>query len=442
MNEKLIRRAAAKYRDWMLSQVRSPVQSGRISVLDTLNRMNNKAAQMQIWAERFFGGSTQRLQRSEWDDRTHKGLVCPSAYARIATTMIPELSEDVVYSAKHAAAVLKSLEAREVVTVISPKEAIDELRAIVGAWSRVEFRGNVLSVTSKDITLYDDDGEVNLGRFTMSIDLTYPLDSLRIGAVDGVKSTGGLTHPHVSGGKLCIGAGGLPSQDALCQGRLEDFFRVIEAVLDTYNDASPHEALREWYDPDHEGEFFCESCEEWRSDESSCYCGGCDHCYCEYCDAGGGCCAECGDWRCGECSTTCHGCEETLCNGCGGVCHGCGNSMCSSCVSECTVCRKQYCEECKSTCDHCGDSVCENCTSTCGCCSGNCCNTCVNETCNECNQDICEGCQASCSECDKTVCNACNDNSCEHCGTPMCGSCECEHNCLLEGVESSTQDAQ
>jgi len=438
MNEKLIRRAAIKYRNWLLSQARSPVNFGKTSVLESLSRVSDKASQMEVWARRFFTGSTQRVQRNKWDTEPHIGIVCASAYERIATTLIPDLGLDVIHSTQSATAMLKSLTTKQVVTVLSPKEAIDEIRVVVNAWPEVEFRGNVLSVRINNVNLDDGTEEVYLGDFWIRINLTCPLDSLRIDSISQIESQGGYTHPHVSSTKLCIGAGGLPSQDALCQGRLEDFFRVVEAVLRTYNDASPHERLSEWYDPDHEGQFYCEGCDEWRSDDSGCWCEGCQYNYCEYCDTCGGCCTECGEWRCGECSTSCHGCQETLCHGCGSTCHGCDNQMCSSCVSGCAICDGTYCDECKSACAYCGDPVCNTCMITCGCCEDECCSACVDERCEECSQDICKGCQASCSECDKTVCNRCNDNSCEHCGTPMCGSCEGEHNCLLEGVTNES----
>lgn len=434
MKDKLIRRAAMRYREWLVSETQSPISSGRAFVMSSLHRVKHKSIQMEAWAERFFRGSTQRAQFTPWDGKTHKGIVCSSVYERLATNMIPELSEDVIASARHAAALLKSLVTKEVITVISPKEAIEEIRAIVQAWPETEFRGNVLSVMIKDVSLSDEDGDVDLGSFWMHVDLTCPLDSLRIESIDCVESSGGYHHPHVSGSKLCIGAGGLTSQDALCQGRLEDCFRIIEAVLRTYNSHSIHEALNEWYDPSHEGQFYCERCEEWRSDESSSYCEGCETNYCEYCDMGGGCCTECSDWRCGDCSTTCQGCEETLCKGCGGTCCNCDNSMCTSCLSECTVCGDHHCESCGSACSHCGDSVCGSCTTTCSCCEDACCVDCVDEECSECGGKICKGCQTTCDECNKTVCNKCNDNPCEHCGTPMCGPCNSEHNCLLAEI--------
>jgi len=418
MNEKLIRRAAMKYRNWLLSQVQSPIQSSEASVLSSLHRVNSKATQMEIWAKRFFAGSTQRIQQNQWDNEQHMGIVCASAYERIATTLIPDLGLDVIHFTQSATKMLKSLVTKQVVIVLSPKEAIDEIRVVVNAWPEVKFKGNILAVRINNVNLKDDSEEVYLGDFWIRINLTCPLNSLRIDSISQIKSPDGYTHPHVSDTELCIGAGGLPSQDALCQGRLEDFFHVVEAVLRTYNENSPHEPLDEWYDPDHEGKFYCEECGEWRLEESRRWCNDCKVEYCEYCYTGGGYCTGCDEWHCDDCNTFCSSCGETLCRRCENTCGGCGDSMCPSCLSICAVCNDTYCDECKSACVYCGDSVCRNCMTTCGCCGDECCSACVDETCEECGKDICKGCQTTC----------------EHCGTSMCGSCKREHNCLLEGV--------
>ena len=385
MNEKLVRRAARKYRDWLVSQTQSPVMHQKIYVLNLVHMANSRALQIEKWAERFFRGANQRVQKSEWDNEPHMGIMCPSAYEKIVTRMIPELGEDVINSIRQTTETLRSLAIQEVITVISPKESIDEIRAIADAWENVKFKENILSVLVEDVTLEDDCQDVSLGSFWINLNLTCPLSDLKIESVDCVESENGFTHPHVSrGGGLCMGEGGHLSQEALCQGRLEDYFRIIEAVLRTYNESSPYEKLQEWYDPSHEDEFYCENCNEWRSDESNVYCEGCQTTYCDHC-AECSCCSECGNWYCDECSTSCESCQETICTECAKSCSVCSNTMCSECLEQCVVCDSHYCEECKTT----------------------------------------------CSECNKTVCKDCNDNSCEHCGVPSCPSCLEKHNCLL-----------
>lgn len=418
----------------MLSQKFQQIEESRSSVLGSLSAAQIKTNQMVRWANRFFSGTRQRFQSSRWDKKMHKGIVSAEVYEKIATTMVPDLASDILRSTQNAISVLKRVVEQKTITPISPREALDEIRAIVHEWPDVEFREGILSVKTKNITLKDDDEEVFLGSFWMKIELVNPISSLRIEAIDSIPSENGYYHPHVSGCYLCIGEGGLLSQDALCQGRLEDYFRIIEAVLQTYNPLSPHEELREWYDPSHEDQSLCIACEEWESDESSSYCDGCQNSYCENC-FGGGRCASCGELRCGECSDVCRSCENTLCANCNGACQECGGSVCENCLSSCSVCEESFCYSCASECcAYCGDKMCVNCTATCECCGDNHCNTCVDEKCSGCDKDICKECQMTCDECNKMLCVTCKDNKCMDCGNPMCETCIEGHNCLTTRV--------
>ncbi len=47
-----------------------------------------------------------------------------------------------------------------------------------------------------------------------------------------------VTHPHVSDDKLCAGDAAAPIQQALINGRICDFFQLVQAVLTTYNPES------------------------------------------------------------------------------------------------------------------------------------------------------------------------------------------------------------
>lgn len=433
MNEKLIRRAALKYRTWLISQTLSPIQSRKLPILNSLDRISGKVSQIEKWTKLFFRGSLERTQYNEYDDVEYLGIACPSVYESIAKEMIPDLGTDVLLETKNTLEALKSLVTQEVITKISLKEAVDEIRVIVDSWPDVKFRCDILSVLIKDVVLEEDCENVELGDFWIHVNITRPMDSLRIESRDKVESSGGFTHPHVSGIKLCIGAGGLLSKEALCQGRLEDYFRIIESVLRTYNEHSPYEELREWYDPDHEDQSYCDICEEWRDNDCSYYCEGCNKSSCEQCDTGN-CCGKCNDWRCGECIMECISCETTLCHRCANSCSCCHDTTCSNCLNLCNTCEESCCESCMSSCACCGDCVCESCDILCSCCEDNYCKDCVGETCNKCNGDICKECKTTCIECDKIICNDCAENSCEHCGVPICSTCESEHNCLLAEV--------
>lgn len=437
MNDKLILRAASRYRKWMVSQEYQQNIDVKSHALDALWKTSIKAEQIKEWAERFFSGTTPRFQRSRWDKKNHEGIMSPEAYAQIAKTMIPDLGSDIISDIQFAVAAIKKT-TKKMVTPLSPREAVEEIRVITQAWPDTEYRRNILSVKIKDITLKDDDEEVFLGSFWIHVNLSHPLDSLEIKSIDCIASENGdYFHPHVSGSELCIGEGNLTSKEALCQGRLEDYFRIVEAVLRTYNSNSPHEKLEQWYNPDHDGEFFCDSCAEWRSDDSGCYCVGCENIYCEYCDNGGGGCAKCDEWYCGECLVMCHDCKDAICHHCSTACLGCEHTHCSSCLNECRVCVDQHCSLCLDSCHHCGDPVCESCMNTCGCCEKNCCDACViDERCEICKNDICQECQTSCSQCNKVICETCEDNVCEHCGVPMCEICLDKHNCLLAEISN------
>lgn len=436
MNEKLIQRAAIKYRNWMVSQSQVGIRTAVGEVSNSLDDVVKKSAQMYEWVRRLSKISTQRIQRIKWEghkEEVYGGIVCPSVCKKIATNMIPDLGNDISVHAEYIATRLKNGAEQKIVIPLSLKDAIDEIRVITNAWEKVEFRGNILSVLIKDVTLNDGHEDVYLGNFWVHLNLTNPLANRKVESIDRIESTKGFSHPHVKGTRLCIGAGGLSSKDALCQGRLEDYFIIVEAVLRTYNEESPHEELNKWYNTDREGQFLCDRCEEFRDNDSSCWCYGCENTYCDLC-CDGGCCAECEQWFCGECATSCNECGETLCIGCSVGCSGCHNGYCSSCLSNCAVCEESHCNSCKSACAYCGDPVCEGCTTTCGCCNDNCCDDCMDETCHQCGEDICKGCQTACDDCNKTICDNCYENSCEHCGTQMCGNCEHEHNCLLQKV--------
>lgn len=431
MNDKLIHRVANKYREWLLSQKLAHIKDSQAYVLNNLTNARNKSKQILTWANRFFSGSEQRFQYSTWDNKCHSGIVSSDVYKTIATKMVPNLSTDVLASTQCAVAMLKKLIEKPITPTISLQEAIDEIRAIVQQWPEVKFRDNILSVGVGQILLEDDNEQVDLGSFWVHINITTPLDSLKIESINEIESSHGFFHPHVSLQSLCIGEGALISQEALLQGRLEDFFRIIHAVLNTYNKESPHEALSEWYDPNHDDEFYCEFCEQWYSDDCSCYCATCENTYCDECSPGGGCCTGCGEWCCENCSTICHKCEETVCSQCDIMCSACKYTFCSSCTSSCGVCDEQYCSSCKESCERCGDSICEDCIATCDCCEENCCTSCVSAVCELCNKDICEGCETACQHCNKTICTTCERNTCEDCGVHMCEECESEHNCLL-----------
>jgi len=401
MNDKLVWRAAAKYREWIKKVTARPPE---LTTIETyLASMQNKSTELGAWVRRFIAGNTQRSQVSS-NKIEHFGICNPQVYDSIATCMIPDISVDLISSIQVLTESMRRMVDRKPTAIPTQKEAMEEIRAIMHAWPQVEYNRGKLSVVIENVVLEDDNEGVYLGSFMVYLDLSNPLNKgFTVESLDMIESPNGYYHPHVSGNGLCTGDGALPMKEALIQGRLEDYFRIVEAILRTYNQDSPYESLQEWYDPDHEGQFYCEHCYEWRDDECSVWCSGCETQYCDNCDPGGGCCEDCGEWYCSNCCTSCNSCSETICNGC---------------KVECQKCGEDYCDECMKSCAYCGDKMCEDCSVTCECCGDESCTSCVDKECSQCHESICKGCQ----------------QTCDHCGTHMCPSCKKEHNCLLEGV--------
>jgi hypothetical protein len=412
-NKKLIRRAAFKYYNWMMTESKHSATLYGDTVLSPLRGTPENLAEMKKWITRFLNGISPRIQVDPWDGTECIGISNPDVYKTIATGMIPNLGNDIIEDINIAIARLKITVEKTTITPFSLKEAIEEIIIITKAWEKVSFRDDILSVLVTGVSLEDENETVSLGDFWVHLDLTHPLGSPNVESVDKIESENGFYHPHVSGDdELCGGDGDLLMNEALCQGRLEDYFRIAEAVLRTYNSNSPHENLCEWSNPSHEGDNYCDRCEKWRDGDSTYYCEGCDRTYCENCDLGGGCvCNECGEWRCGECSSSCKACRETSC-------YGCNENHCIYCLDSCISCNNHCCESCTQSCTNCGDVTCNDCMETCESCEDNCCSECIDKNCSECNKNICKECQMTC----------------DHCGIAMCVSCLDEHKCLLAEI--------
>lgn len=447
MNESIVVRAANKYRQWMTEEADRPYNYSMI--LNKIDSIIEKSMEMKSWTNRLKIGMTQKVIKHTGTSKLHKrdqyakmnisnGIVCPSVYKNIATHMIPDIGGDITAYLNHLLHLLNSSvgEGAHIITPLPLRDLCDEIRVISEAWP-TEYLNGELSVVITGVVLEDVNESVDLGNFRMRLRLYRPLEGLIIESINKVESSGGYNHPHVSSGSLCTGDGGLAMKDALCQGRLEDYFRVVEAILRTYNDSSPYESLTEWYDPSHEEQFHCDVCEEWRSNDESYYCTSCDSQACSNCVEGGGNCTSCGDWKCNECCTYCRDCEETICHDCEEKCANCGESACEGCLKLCTGCENSYCSGCYSeSCSYCGDIMCDNCIIACKCCEDKYCNDCISGQCDKCSEVICESCKTTCGVCDKETCETCK-NKCKDCGNPMCQSCADEHTCLLSGVSDA-----
>jgi hypothetical protein len=213
---------------------------------------------------------------------------------------------------------------------------VNELDALENEFGGIEFDAskNTISVVTESITLED----VYLGPFKIQLELN-KLDQLYNNSPyivialepNPASADDGVTHPHVSGNKLCEGDGHAAIRAALEDGRISDFFTIVRSILNTYSPDSPYVTLDDW-----DGTT-CYDCGRTVNSDDIYYC---DHCEHDYCD---------------ECSTYCRHCEETVCLGCSGQCSYCEEMLCRSCVSECEECGEIFCKSCLE------NDLCPNC---------------------------------------------------------------------------------
>ncbi|KKN99038.1 hypothetical protein LCGC14_0142830 [marine sediment metagenome] len=425
MNDKLVRRAALAYKNWMVEQAATP-PSDRIS--HYLQGMEQKIQEMAKWEKIYRLSGIPRTQESthvidnesgEWTEE-YIGIVTPGVYQNIVDSMLPELGRDVETMLARVAANVKIWATDQSMVPLTMKEAIEEITAINTQWSEVIFRNGWLNVKINDVCLEDGNEEVELGGFWLQLDIQCPQDGLTIESIDNVQSSNkGLTHPHVLNEKLCEGQEGEETlTNALNHGSLEYYFSTVEAIMRTYNDEFPHEKLRYWYK---ENQLSCDSCNESISEEQSIYCeecytGLCDHCaemvYCE----------DCGNWRCDECSTSCDECNEGLCISCANTCNLCTNIHCGSCIRTCEICDedREHCIECSNNCADCSSTICDDCVDGA-------------PKCSVCEDYLCPNCEDTCGDCSKTTCSNCI-NRCLYCGVSSCEKCDDKHYCILAGT--------
>ena len=222
---------------------------------------------------------------------------------------------------------------------------LQDLLAAQNEFSRVNFNGKekLLSVTTSEIVL---DGE-ELGEFSIVLHLNTLGDSNRFyyevhpvnpnwaGSEDGV------AHPHVHHDRLCEGDGQPAIKLALEQGRLLDFFQIVEQVLGNYNPSSAYVEISAWHGSASED---CGHCGHATASSDLCECASCEANVCNECTYG---CHACSDSFCGNCNETCAGCHENFCTHCIRSCNQCGESMCSDCLNNerCDDCEEKENEE-------------------------------------------------------------------------------------------------
>lgn len=210
----------------------------------------------------------------------------------------------------------------------------EELSAVAAEFGELEIEDDSLGITTEPITLE----EIGLGPFTIRLDLRRLGDEApyRIVALEPnpAASSSETTHPHVNGERLCAGDGRSAIGAALAEGRLFDFFTLVDRVLHTYGEGSAYVELDRWYGVP------CHDCNATVDDDER---------------------------------YTCESCEETLCGDCTGSCESCSSCYCNSCLDCCELCETSHCRGCLTSCGRCRRSVCESCR------DGRFCETCLEE---------------------------------------------------------------
>ena len=215
---------------------------------------------------------------------------------------------------------------------------VEELRQLRQEFDKVSFdkKKHTISVITKPITLMD----IYLGPFEIQLKIKKLAELFKecpyyCIALDPhpASSSEDVTHPHVSGDRLCEGEGYAAIRKALEQGRLCDFFTLVMGILNTYSPDSPYVALENW-----DGTA-CYDCGYIVDSENSYYCEHCDNTFCE------------------ECTTCCRSCDETVCLGCLQSCSFCDERVCPSCISKCADCGSRCCSSCldEDICPDCKD---------------------------------------------------------------------------------------
>ena len=133
---------------------------------------------------------------------------------------------------------------------LNPKEIFLDLAAIQEEFDDLHFdcKTKLLSVVSKAIHLED----IHLGRFKIQLELN-SLSAETSGLYEVIEvdpnpaaPNENVTHPHVERNRLCEGDAQPAIRLALQQGRLFDFFQIVQQVLGTYNSSSAYVQLSEW----------------------------------------------------------------------------------------------------------------------------------------------------------------------------------------------------
>jgi hypothetical protein len=253
-------------------------------------------------------------------------------------SVVTEL-EHIGHSLRELATALGNTRQRAAPTI---RMLYEELVAISGDFEDLKTDDNALSVTTEPLELEG----IQLGRFMIRLELdelgsTTPYAVVALDP-NPAASSSDTTHPHVSDDTLCAGEGRRPIAAAIEEGRLHDFFTIVDRILHTYAAGAAYVELDRWHGVP------CHDCDGVADEEETYTCHSCEETLCGECLV---CCGCCCSGFCSSCIQHCQQCEERCCDGCLTRCPRCRREMCRSCLADelCTDCSEELKDEAEET---------------------------------------------------------------------------------------------
>ena len=304
----------------------SPTERGLMRIaqdirgrLELLKRGRRRAVQYLLAGAL---GATRQLHRIHRQLALCHGNGWEAAAARIMNRIDPL----VFHLHDCHATVPRAIEASNI-TVPSMRDIYQELLQAEAEFGEMEYRPK-----SREVAVVTDDVElegVYLGPFEIRLRVPSLPDMDRDGVYTIValdpqpaQSDSRVTHPHVQGGRLCAGDAAVAIRTALVDGRIFDFFCLVQCVLTHYNPRSPYVSLDAWYG------VTCYECGHLTSEDNRSFCYRCEH---DFCD---------------ECMAWCHHCEQPCCINCTETCRICEKTTCVRCMETCAECQEELCQTC------------------------------------------------------------------------------------------------
>jgi hypothetical protein len=265
-----------------------------------------------------------RAAHSRWQTARCRGW--EAAAERERTRLLAEL-EGLTNQLRNRSASL-TVEQREAASL---RDLYADLVVLAADFDDFKLDGPILSVTTEPIALEG----IELGTFRIRLDLQH-LDADTPYSIEALEpnpaaSCDDTPHPHVHGERLCAGEGRAAINASLADGRLLDFFTLVDRVLHTYAVGSDYVELDNWHGTP------CHDCDCTVGEDEGASCYGCE------------------ERLCGDCYIACGGCSESFCSGCIDRCARCEEYACSGCLVRCRRCRHDVCDACRE------EELCESC---------------------------------------------------------------------------------